>query len=307
MEKEFVEWLVTKANAAPLPAGNHPLRIGIGDDAALVAPISDSIVIATDSIAEGTHFDLAVHSLERVGRKLLAVNLSDLAAMAAKPLYCTLNFQVPTRFTLSDLQQIYQGVETLANQHHVAIVGGDTNTWDGPLCLGATVIGSVEQPWRLSGALPNDSILVTGQLGGSLLGHHLDFDPRCEFALQISKKFAIHAATDITDSLSLDLHHMANASGVAAALDLDSVPVSTDAKTMCQSDPARSPLDRALTDGEDFELLLAVSKSDAAKILALDWGEVEVTEIGSFKEGSGLFQVDSNGNQTQLPVRGYCH
>ena len=139
MERDFHKWLQSQTST---PAS---VLVGIGNDAAVQTtdPNRLSIVTATDTIAEGTHFEQKSTPLELIGRKSLAVNLSDIAAMGAKPESALLTFMLPDDLGLKDAQTIFHGIEKLADQHGVSIVGGDTNTWSGPLVIGATVIGSL--------------------------------------------------------------------------------------------------------------------------------------------------------------------
>src|SRR5689334_20315235 len=174
MEREFVRYLCER-----LPA--HPrLLIGAGDDAAILRlPERANLVATTDMLADGVDFVLGQHELERIGRKALAVNLSDLAAMAAIPLAALVSLSLPRRGGEALAKQVYDGMLPLAHQLDCPIAGGDTNSWDGPLAISVTALGVVppDRRWRRSGALPGDAILVTGQFGGSILGRQFDFTP----------------------------------------------------------------------------------------------------------------------------------
>ncbi len=258
MEREFHHWLKNQLPATKL------VELGVGDDAAVLSwPTGASVVITTDAIADGTHFDRNQHDLSRIGRKLIAVNLSDIAAMGAKPVAAVLTFNVPQGFTLPELQQLFLGCQQICDEFGVVIVGGDTNTCHGPLNVSATLIGCpVEIPgplsvWKMSSAQAGDEIVVSGEFGGSLLGHHFDFLPEIRLAEYLVKNYQVHAATDISDSLTLDLAAVATQSGLGVELRVDQIPIAAAAYELADRD-GKSALAHALTDGEDFGLLLAV-------------------------------------------------
>jgi thiamine-monophosphate kinase len=280
MEREFHRWL--KTQAVPASRSQHVL-IGIGDDAALLSGPEEVLVVATDTIAEGTHFDLSVHALDLVGRKSLAVNLSDLAAMAAEPLSAVLSFFLPRTFGLEEAQLLYTGIAKLAEEFDVAIVGGDTNTWDSRLVVGVTVLGqrSIHRTgWTMDAAVSGDVIVVTGEFGGSIHGRHLSFTPRVDLARYLAANYAIHAATDVSDSLSLDLSSIGSASGVGFDLDLGAIPISSDVR---ETD-FEAAIQHALADGEDFELIVTVPEIELERMMADQRVAKELTVIGKATE-----------------------
>jgi len=184
--------------------------LGIGDDGAILKANSRDTVWVTDTIVENVHFDLASCNLQQVGRKAMAVNLSDIAAMGASPVAALVTLVLPKSMNLDSIDQLAAGICSMSELYDVVIVGGDTNRHDGPLMVGVAISGSVDtgKAWRLDGAQKGDAILVTGKLGGSILGRHLDFLPRVELAQHIASNFIVHAATDISDSLAVDLGHL---------------------------------------------------------------------------------------------------
>jgi thiamine-monophosphate kinase len=196
----------------------------------------------------------------------------------------------------------------LAAQFDCAIAGGDVNSWSGPLAISVTALGEVQpgREWRRSGARPGDQILVTGSFGGSILGKQFTFTPRVSEALWLAEHLEVHAAIDVSDGLSLDLSRLAEASGVGACLDPDRVPISEAARQLSGSD-GRSPLDHALGDGEDFELIFAVSQASAERFFVEhpNW-RGRLTAIGQFVVQKGLWLQDDAGMQP-LPPRGYQH
>ena len=304
MEHEFHRWLKTQTVPHSVRA---QIQIGIGDDAAILAASDDSMVIATDTIAEGTHFDLGLHSLELVGRKALAVNLSDLAAMAARPVATVLSFLLPKHFGLDEAKSLYSGIAKLAGEFELAIVGGDTNTWDGPLVVGATVIGrrgAKQTGWTINGVQPADAIVVSGSFGGSIHGRHLTFLPRVDLALYLAAHYNVNAATDVSDSLSLDLNALASSSGVGVDFESDAIPISVDVRA---TEPDEA-LQHALCDGEDFELILAVRQNEIDRLMSDPNVRNELTVLGTATdEHSELRRTGDGGSWITVPPKGYVH
>ena len=306
METDFVEWLLERLPPDPR------LEVPAGDDAAVLRPPAlRRTVVTVDMLMEGTDFVLGPDCPpEAVGHKALAVNLSDLAAMAARPEAAVVAVALPRRGGDAVARGLHAGIAALAARHGVALAGGDTNAWDGPLVISVTAIGSVPPgaAWRRDGARPGDLVAVTGACGGSLLGRHLAVEPRCREAAWIAARFGVHAAIDVSDGLSLDLSRMMAASGTAALLDLERVPIHGDAVRMSGAD-GRTPLDHALADGEDFELLLALP-ADAARALAAEAPAAlgtPVTIIGEVVAGEGLFSRQPDGSRAPLAPRGFVH
>lgn len=304
MELEFVRWLTEQLATQPQVA------LGIGDDAAVVeVPESRQIVVAADMLTDGVHFEVCKHSPEQIGRKSLAVNLSDLAAMAATPLACVVSLNVPREQAKTTLpQQLMRGIAELATEFSCPIVGGDTNVTAGPLVVSVTVLGCVatDKFWTRSGAQVGDRLLVTGSLGGSISGHHLDFTPRVSEALALAAKVDIHAAMDISDGLSLDLSRMLEASGVGAIVDTPRVPITSAARDLAKTS-GKTTLEHALNDGEDFELLLAVSPPVAEQLLQEQPLSCGLTDVGEITAERQLRQRDSEGKIRPLEARGFEH
>jgi thiamine-monophosphate kinase len=301
MEHSFIAW--AKQRATKLPQ----IPLGIGDDAALLAPSPLGTVVTTDALCEGTHFVLAECGPRAVGRKLAGVNLSDLAAMAADPAALFLTLCLPKNPTPGTLaSEIFEGVFEMAEQFQVAIAGGDTNVWNGPLVVSLTAVGvpMSTRCWTRSGAQVGDKIVVTGSLGGSILGKHLNFVPRLALTRRLIDTLRVHAATDISDGLGIDLLNVFTASGCGAVLELDKVPIS-DAAHQLAAQTGRSPLDHALADGEDFELLLAIPDSETSK-LPVEIEGVPLTVVGEFTSRSGLWSRQQ-GKWQQLAPKGYVH
>ena len=308
METEFLAWLHERI------APHRRLRLGIGDDAAVVdlaagGNIPPGCVLTVDLLTEGVDFRLSETTPQRIGRKALAVNLSDLAAMAARPSAAVIALALPRRDALNLAKRLYEGLLPLAERHDVAIAGGDTNTWDGPLVVSVTLLGELTArgPLRRDGARPGDAIVVTGELGGSILAKHFDFEPRVEESLLLHERYALHAGMDVSDGLSLDLSRLCAASGCGAVLDLAAVPIAAAARELAVSRAdGMTPLDHALSDGEDFELLLAMPPDEARRVIAEQPLAIPVTIIGEFVDQAGLWQRQS-GRLVPLPARGFLH
>ena len=376
MELEIVERLCRR-----FP--NHPaMKLGPGDDAAILelAGSSPEIVVSTDLLTEGVDFLLARMDPRMIGRKALAVNLSDLAAMAAEPLACVISvalpktpfFPVPEDLTPQQTQQNI-GAETasendtlifLAKERTpsgnsipllmellcegflnaveetarpvgetgqtqtlpIAIAGGDTNTWDGPLVLSVTVIGRVagKKPLCRNQAMPGDAIFVTGPLGGSLLRRQFEFVPRIQEMLTLNAAFSLHAGMDISDGLTLDLMRLCRQSRCCAELFPEKIPISQDAVRLSALKPEESaiydwitpemtagtPLEHALGDGEDFEILFTAPWEERSRILQNPFG-IPVFLIGKILEKTGtesqIFRRKEGETLQPLPIRGFCH
>lgn len=305
MEQEFVRWL--RQQITP----TSEVLVGIGDDAAVLRPTSNGkIVVTTDMLMDGVDFDLQTCDPVRVGRKALAVNLSDLAAMAARPIAAFVSVALPRSDGLETAKRLYTGILKLAQEFDIALAGGDTNSWTGPLVINVTVLGAVTErgPLLRSGARPGDAILVTGSLGGSILNKHFDFTPRVREALQLHAQFDLRAGIDVSDGLALDVSRLAQESGCGAELDLNAIPVSDAAVELSErSVEGGSPLEHALGDGEDFELVLAASPGEADRILQIQPLAICIHRIGKFIEQPGLWSVSPDGHRSALSPRGYEH
>jgi thiamine-monophosphate kinase len=299
-EFAFIDWLRGRTPAAPR------VRIGPGDDtAAVFFPAGRDCLVTTDMLLEGSCFRLAEAGPRRVGRKAMAVNLSDIAAMAGRPVAAVVSVGLPRPGGRALAEELYLGLREVADEFATAIVGGDTNTWDGPLVISVTLLGEATErgPVRRSGARRGDWLLVTGPLGGSILGKHLTFTPRVREALRLHEVADLHALIDVSDGLAADLHHVCRESGGGAVLYADKIPIADAARTL---EDGRSPLDHALADGEDFELIAAVSAADGRRLL----DEQPVPGITLYHVGDcvdGGVWLERGGRREPLEARGYVH
>lgn len=302
MEAEFHRWLREHVPANP----SWPL--GLGDDAAVWAGVRPQLVVTTDLLSDGVDFQLPRDELRRVGRKSLAVNLSDLAAMAALPTGAVVSIALPrdgvgSLLPLAAAIKLYEGLLPLAAEFGIALAGGDTNTHNGPLVISVTAFGLVMEPGPLtrSGGRSGDKLLVTGSLGGSIAGHHFDFAPRVREALLLHENFELHAGMDISDGLALDLSRLASESSCGAVIYSGEVPISAAARQLPDS------LEHALSDGEDFELLLAAPSEVADEIVRAQPLACGVTCIGELVAEPGLWQQAAGGQRIPLEPRGWQH
>ncbi len=301
-EFAYIDWLRARTAAHPR------VPVGPGDDCAVVRPAEGQPwLVTTDMLLDGSHFRLAEAGARRVGRKALAVNLSDIAAMGGRPTAAVVSVGLPRGADARALaEELYRGMRELADAFDTAIVGGDTNAWAGPLVLSVALFGEPgpQGPILRSGARPNDWLMVTGPLGGSILGHHLDFTPRVREALQLQAHAQVHAMMDISDGLAADAHHLCSESGCGAVLLADTIPIAPAAHTLGDGRPA---LEHALSDGEDFELAFAVSADDGQRLLDLQpIPGARLAHVGIFT-AERHYLLEEGGRRWKLEPRGYVH
>jgi thiamine-monophosphate kinase len=283
--------------------------LGIGDDCAVLRQTtSGELLVTTDMLLDGRHFQLSECGAEAVGAKAVGANLSDIAAMAGKPVAAFVSVALPRGHATEIAERLLSGMRPLLDAYSVALAGGDTNAWDGPLVVSVTLLGEPVAPGPVlrRGAEPGDVILVTGPLGGSLLGRHLAPVPRIREAITLHQAVPIKAMIDISDGLASDLSHILQESGgLGAILDAGAIPVHDDALRLSRRDGA-TPLDHALSDGEDFELCLAVSPEAAAQLLAAPPAEVRLHRVGTVQREPGLW-LDDGTSRRPLRPRGFDH
>ncbi|HEX4645590.1 MAG TPA: thiamine-phosphate kinase, partial [Verrucomicrobiae bacterium] len=245
---------------------NKSVVTGAGDDCAVLDyGLPDRLLLfKTDAIVEGVHFTPDTPP-EKIGRKALARCLSDIAAMGGTPDSALVTLALPREFDPAFVEKIYAGLGELARRHETAIVGGETTTNPERTLISIALLGHVPRGKCVlrSGALPGDAIFVTGELGGSRAGWHLDFEPRLAEARWLTAHLSIHAMMDISDGLAGDLRHILRASGVGAELRASAIPINRTARAASKAEgAAKPPLLAALTDGEDFELMFTVAGKD---------------------------------------------
>lgn len=295
-----------------LASGQAPewLQVGIGDDAAVVAlPSGGRIVVTTDMLVEGTHFEPGTPP-EAVGRKAVARALSDIAALAARPLCVVAAACFGEDYEAESRRRICKAIWEASVQFSAPLVGGDVSGGAGPLSLTVTAIGlpGPKGVVTRAGAQPGDAVCVTGTLGGSQRGRHLSFTPRIAEALDLAERFEVHAMIDVSDGLSTDALHIARASGAGITLQAEAIPVSEDALALSREAEGREgPVRHALNDGEDYELIFCVPEPDAKAAGAGGVLGTPVSIIGAVTSEKDSFIVWPGGAREPLRGGGWQH
>ena len=279
------------------------VRVGAGDDCAVIGTPRASrwTLLKADAVVEGVHF-LREDDPRRVGWKALCRAISDIAAMGGVPEHALVTIAVSRDDDVARVKSLYAGLRRAAKKFGVSIVGGETSRSPGPLFVNVALTGWVERTRCIlrSGAKAGDVLFVTGRLGGARAGKHLDFTPRLAEARWLVAHFHPRAMMDLSDGLAADLPHLARASRCGFTLDESRVPL-TPGCTISQ----------ALGDGEDFELLFALSPKDAARIepkWRRTFGKLPLSRIGrasqlSLRQAQGL----SATLNSQLSPHGHDH
>jgi thiamine-monophosphate kinase len=301
-------------------AGQGALELS--DDAALLdPPPGRQLVLAADAMVAGVHF-LPDDPPETIGRKLLRVNLSDLAAMGAMPLGYLMTCGFAQGTPDGWIAAFVAGLAEDQREYGLAVLGGDTVATPGPASFSLTIIGTVEPgcALRRGGARPGDDIWVSGTVGDGALGllsltGRLPADPhlaeryrlpRPRLALGQALAGIARAAMDVSDGLAQDLGHLARAAGCGAELRADAVPLSNAAGAVLAADPSLLP--RVLGGGDDYELLFAAAPGEADRVQAASRAtQTPVTRIGRFLDGSGVTVLDATGTPLDLPAAGWSH
>lgn len=321
-----------------LAGGTGSALIGIGDDAAAIrSSASFSILVTTDLLLEGIHFDLSLTDYYSLGWKSAAVNLSDIAAMGGTPRFRLSALGIPDSVAPGQVLDFYRGLTALLRRHKTALIGGDTCSSRHGLFVSVTAIGEAK-PSRIitrAGARPGDRIFVTGTLGdsaaglellqagrpaarareraastrsarsaaGKLFEKHLRPTPRIKEGILIARSGCATAMIDLSDGLSSDLFHLCEQSRVGAEIDAGSIPCSGELKAL--SDTLVMPaLSYALSGGEDYELLFTVPRERLAKFRSL---RLPATAIGTIIEQTTISLLGNDGKKKRLERKGYEH
>ena len=309
---------------------------GIGDDAAVVAPPPNrQLVLTTDLLAEGVHFDLRTASFEDIGYKAAIANLSDIAAMGARPEHVLVALAIPASYDESRILRLYRGLMAACRPYRVSLIGGDTSASSNGLFLSLTVTGTVPAGSALlrSGARVGDLIYVTGTLGDSLAGLQLLSHARhkarprlslkdrrfliarhrrpiahCRFGQFLSTHRLASAAIDLSDGLSGDLRHLCNESRVGAEIDPGALPISAACRAYAKSNRLEPAL-ISLTGGEDYELLFTVPPANQAAIARYARAhEFHITRIGTIRPRRfGMRMNTPDGTMKPIPDMSYEH
>jgi len=311
-----------------LPAAPAWVHIGLGDDAAVLHPDRNRLeVLTTDALVEGVHFDRTFTPPDAIGHRALAVNLSDLAAMGATPRAALLSLVLPAALPVADLTALVDGLLAVARAHGTVLVGGNITRSTGPLIVDVTALGSV-RPRRVltrTGARPGDDVWVSGAIGAAAAGlgalsaglqadgdlatcrdAYLRPEPRLRLGRILGGNRAATACVDLSDGLADGLHQLAAASGVGIDIEAGAIPVPEAARAWWAG-RGEDALLRAMTGGDDYELLFTVSPRRRRRLETVrrQAGTVPLTRIGSVITGSAVTLVDGD-TRTPLPG-GYVH
>jgi len=330
-ERGLLARLRERVAAAPRPHATDWLLIGIGDDAAVLAPergMAD--VLTTDALVEDIHFRRGWSSPSDIGHRALAVNLSDLAAMGASPRAVLLSLAMPSSLPIEEFDGMLDGFLGLAAQARAPLVGGNITRSPGPVVIDVTALGSVHprRVLRRSGARPGDRVFVTGQLGAAAAGLALRAsgvlvsaldadqqscvrrydrpDARLRTGVIVARNKAASACMDLSDGLADAVVQVAAASGCGIELSAGEVPVHPGVRNGLPGF-TRAPLDLALAGGDDYELLFTVPRRRMKAFLAAvhQAGETSVTPIGICVKASGAWLLDGSGRKPVGPGFGH--
>lgn len=284
---------------------------GIGDDTAVLkgGPPDEVLLWTVDHVVEGVHFDGKIND-RAVGRKALARSLSDIAAMGGKACYATVCLGLPDGFSAARVHRFYEGFFKLAREYNIKLVGGDITKSPSKFFSSVAVLGKM--PSRnvvlRSGAKPGDLIFVTGSLGGSIFGKHVQFQPCLKEGQWLAENRIATAMIDVSDGLAGDLGHILEESRVGACLEASKIPVSRDAIKLFRRD-GKSAVKHALSDGEDYELLFTCRFSNTGWVSKFRRiFDTNISCIGFItSEKKEILLHDGKGKIQKIFAQGYAH
>ena len=306
-ERVFHDWLSKR-----LARCNDTVIIGAGHDDCGHVNVSDmqALAFSTDTVVEGTHFDAEADPLQ-IGYKAVAAALSDLAASGCRPLWGLVALNM--RRGLGDrwAMRLMEGIVSCSQKYNLSIIGGDTTSAYGPTSVNITVGGTPygESAIMRYGVGEGDLLIVTGELGGSILGKHMMPVPRFAEIEKLIQLVEVKSCMDITDGLAMDISRMLAVSNLGAVLEEPEIPISKDAIALAEKS-GKTPMEHALSDGEDFELLFSISESSWKKLLEVWPGvgiKTKLSCIGRVENNQGLRVATSDGTLKMLDATGYEH
>ena len=311
-EKQPDEFELISRLSAKLPTGDSVV-VGAGDDCAVIdAGVPDQWQLhKTDAVVEGVHFTPDADP-QQVGHKALGRALSDIAAMAGTPRWATVTLGLPDGFEAKRIESVYDGMAALAKRHAVSLVGGETVANRERLFIGVSLVGEVvrEKCILRSGASVGDGVWVTGELGGSIAGHHLSFKPRLAEARWLAEYHQPSAMIDLSDGLAGDLGHLLHAAGAGAELLESALPIRREARLRAkESEAAKPPMLAALTDGEDYELCFTLGQGRAVELLdqfKQQFPDTPLCCIGKLVVKPGL-KIRQKTGLMEIATRGHVH
>jgi thiamine-monophosphate kinase len=301
---------------------------GIGDDTAAIEIPGDEFLLATiDAMVQGVHFENLADDPRRIGRRLLAANLSDIAAMGGRPTDALISLALNPETLYADVAGVYEGIAAMAAEHHVTVVGGNVTRTPGQVTLDLVQLGLVikQHLVRRSGARPGHVLAVTGSLGAAAaerllasadvtslsstlradLAHAADPAPRLAAGQALAEAGLARAMIDISDGLAGDVRHLAEASGVGLTIEAEALPVSN-ATVVAAAALGINPHDLVLSGGEDFELLVALHPEDVAAAQHAA-APLPLTVIGSVEGAEDGIGLRVGGKRVPLTAGGWEH
>ncbi len=302
-EFSFIKWIRSNQKK------DKNITIGIGDDCAAIRTNGNNVfLVTTDMLVEGTHFDLKKNTPGEIGSKSIACSISDIAAMGCSAKYAVVSICFPHETKTKFARELYRGINKMADTFNIKIIGGDIVSSKKTVVINVTMYGMNEglKTVSRSGAKMDDAIMITGALGGSILGKHITFKPLLKEGMLLNKKFNINSMIDISDGLTADLGHILEESGVGAVLYEDEVPISADAERLARK-TGLSALHHALHDGEDYELLFTLSDKESKKLLASGCFPARLSKIGHISKSKGIKMRDPDGKLKRIKPIGYKH
>lgn len=328
---ELGEFGLIKCIAEKVELKNLSTLKGIGDDAAVISKEGGEIIVSTDLLIEGIHFDLSYTPLKHLGYKAAAVNFSDIAAMNGIPEQITVSIALSNRISLEAVVELYDGIRVACKNYNVDLVGGDTSSSPAGLFISVTVIGraDMKEITYRNGAQLNDVIFVSGDLGAAYMGllllerekhvfkanpdmqpelsgydyilqRQLKPEPRTDIIIKLKEADVKPTSMiDISDGLASDIIHICEASGKGCALYEEKIPIDPDTVSMADEFKI-DPTTAALNGGEDYELLFTIAQSDFEKMKNIQG----ITPVGHIMEG-GANLVTRGGSLVPLTAQGW--